>query len=122
MAITGGQIFDGVSLAADVTSTEVDMRERLSVGIRLESAIGTRAGTIAIEGKIGGGAWDEISFFDNTGTIVSSITVSAGSALDATIQLGGPLNYDLLRVAFADGTGGAGVGTIDGWVDRGFTG
>jgi hypothetical protein len=119
MAITGGQIFDDADMSANATSEEVVMVERLSIGIRLQSPSAARAGDITIEGKIGGGDWDAIAFFDDTGTIISSIPVVTATAFSATIQLSG-LNYDRMRVVFTDSAAGAGV--LNGWVDRGWKG
>lgn len=116
MTITSGQIFNAVSIATSATSETVSMVDRLSVGIILESASGARGGTITVQGKIGGSSWHTLSFFDSTGTIVSSIAVTAGVAFNADIQLSN-INYDALRVVFTDSASGA--GTLNGWVDRG---
>ncbi len=122
MSVTSGEIFVNVSMNASRTSVEIDMRDRGSLGIRLESAAATRAGSFVIEGKIGGGSWGSIAFFDITATLVTSIAVTAGVAVADDIQMGGPMNYDLLRVRFIDSTGGTGVGVLNGWVDRGTPG
>ena len=118
MVITG-KIFDGVDLDQDRTSETVDMSDRPSASLQFDSAADTRAGSIVIETRLSAAAeWVKEPFYDDQGTLVDSIPVTAATALAATVDLDN-LRRAELRARFIDSTGGSGEGTLNGWVRRG---
>jgi len=115
--ILDGRFFDLASMAQNETSEIIDMRDRGSVGFFIKSPSGTRAGTLTLEAKMGQSDWYTKQFYDGTGALVSSISVSAATALEAEVSFAsGGVNVDYLRWQW---TRTAGDGTLTGDANRG---
>jgi len=94
-------IIDAVTMAANITSTTLDMEGKTECSIELHAASSTHVGTVAVQGSNSGSNWNAI-------TLDSVPTAANGAAFDALVLLDN-VSFRYLRVVY---TASSGAGTL----------
>jgi len=99
--IYGGAIINGESMAANITSSTLDISDYETISLQLVAASSTHVGTVAVNISDDGTNWNAV-------TLDSTPTAASGSAFNATVQLS-DIGARYLQVVY---TAGSGAGTL----------
>lgn len=111
-SVAGGKIIDAQSMAADIASEIIQMDNSDLCTIQLESASGTRVGTIAIQVSNDKTTWYTPTITQvSTGSEVSSISVVTSTSVADCIEIAN-FGWRFLRIYY---TYTSGTGTLNAW-------
>lgn len=108
------QIWTNGDMSGNLTSAVITMNNRTQLGLQFQSAIATRQGLIEIDGRVSTDAdFENISFVNEVGALVTSVVVTGGVLLRAVVDLG-PVHYVEMRARWIRTLG---IGVLNGWVN-----